>query len=105
MIPIHNILRRASFLLCLNGNRNSMLVRTADIEYVLTLHPEISHIDVSRNIYSGKVSDMYWTVGVWKRTGHKSPGEFFFTAHIIIIYYYSTLYTAKHIIKMRSDLI
>jgi hypothetical protein len=63
-----------------------VLIRAADIEDILTLHSEISHIDIRRDIHTGKVTDVDRTVGVWKRAGHKRSVEFL--AHIIFVFIY-----------------
>ena len=82
MIPVHDILRCTSFLLRLDRDRHSMLVRTAYVQDILTPHSKISYIDVCWYIHTGEVADMDRTVCVWKRTGHKS--SFVVLTHISV---------------------
>ena len=51
-------MRGTSFLLSLDGDRHSMLIGSADIEDVLPFHPEISDINICRDIHTGEVADM-----------------------------------------------
>ena len=77
MITIHNILRRNSFILCLDGDRHTMFVATSDHKHLLTFKSEITCIDVGRNIYPGKVSDMDRTVRVGQSGRNECSLEFF----------------------------
>ena len=93
MIAVNDILWSASLLLSLDGDRHAMLIRSADIKHILTLHSQISHIYVRRHIYTCKVADMHWTIGVRKRTGHKSSVVVF--AHIFRSFYIFICSTCK----------
>jgi hypothetical protein len=64
VISVNDILRSATLVLCLDCDRNTMLIRTADIKNILASHTKISHIDVCRNIHSSKVTDMHRTVRI-----------------------------------------
>jgi hypothetical protein len=66
MIPVHDILRRDSLLQSFDGNGHAMFVGTADKEDILSRHPQKPHINISRNIDTGKVSDMDWAIGIRK---------------------------------------
>ena len=84
MIPVHDVLRSAAFLLSLDGDRHTMLIGTADIEDILTPHPQVPHIDVCRHIYTGQVTDVHRTVRVWKCAGHQRSVEFL--CHILLYF-------------------
>ena len=66
MITVNNVLHRASFLLGADSYRHSVFVRTSHEEYVSALQAEIAYIDVTGNVGTGQVADVYRTVGVWK---------------------------------------
>ena len=53
VILVHNILRRAALLTGLDRNRHTVLVAAADIEHILSPHPEISDVDIRRHIDTG----------------------------------------------------
>ena len=76
VVLVHNILWGTSLLPSLDSNRHAMLIRPTDIKNILSLHPQISHIDIGRNIHSGKMSDMHRAIGVRQRAGHQSSFEF-----------------------------
>ena len=84
MVSVHDVLRGASLLLSLDGDRNSMLIRAADVEDVLSSHPQISHIDIRRHIHSGQMADMDGTVRIRQCAGHKRSVEFLFHYMIFI---------------------
>ena len=82
VILVNHILRSAALLAGLYRNRNSVFIRSADIEDILPFQPEISDINVGRDIHACQMPDMHWTVGVWKRAGHKRAAMFFFHKYL-----------------------
>src|SRR3712207_7177186 len=50
------------------GDRYTVLVAAADEHHLLLLQPEIAHVDVGRNIYTGQVADVHAAVGVGQRS-------------------------------------
>ena len=66
MIAVNHLLRGDSLLACLEGDGNTVFVRSADGDYVLAPHPEVSCIDVRRHINPCKVSYVDWPVGIRK---------------------------------------
>ena len=79
--PVHDILRCASLLFGLDGDRHPVLVGAADEKHILAFHPQISHINVGRHINPGKMADMHRSVCVRKRTCDKCP--FVIVFHIL----------------------
>ena len=55
----------------LDGDRHTMLVRTADEEHVFPSHPQISDIYVRRHVNTGKMTYVHRSVGIRKRTSHQ----------------------------------
>ena len=77
MVLVDYVLWRDPVGAGLDGYRDSVLIGTADEQDVLSLHPQVPDIDVGGDVDPGKVSDVYRTVGIRKRAGHKCPFEFF----------------------------
>ncbi len=82
MILVNHILRSAALLAGLYRDRDSVFIRSADIEDILPFQPEISDINVGRDIHASQMPDMHGTVGVWKRAGHKRAAMFFFHKYL-----------------------
>ena len=64
MVAVNNVLWCNTFLLCFDGNGHAMLVAATYHEHILTLEAQIAHIDVGRDINSGQMADVYWTIGI-----------------------------------------
>ena len=66
VVSVHNVLRCDAFLLGAYRDGHSVLVASADEDYVLVLHAQVAHVYVSRNIHSGKVAYVHSAVGIWQ---------------------------------------
>jgi hypothetical protein len=66
MILIDDLLRGYPFLPCLNGNGDTVFVRSADEYNVLSFQPQVAGINVRRHIDTGQVSDMHRAIGIGK---------------------------------------
>ena len=75
VIPVDYVLRRAVLLARLDRDRDSVLVRAADIQHILALQAEVSDIYVGRDIYAGQMSYMHGAVGIRQRAGNECPFE------------------------------
>jgi hypothetical protein len=64
MIAVNHILRSDTLFAGTNGNGHTMLITSADEQYLALLQSEITHIDISRYIYTSQVSDMYAAISV-----------------------------------------
>ena len=78
VVFVHDVLRAAALLACLDGNGHSVLIAAAHIQHILPAESEISHINISRHIYSGKMPDMHRAVGIRQRAGHQGSLELLF---------------------------
>ncbi|MNX85880.1 hypothetical protein D3C86_1177350 [compost metagenome] len=65
MILVYNLLWAYTFLHRANSDRYTMLVRAADKFNILLAGTLKTHIYIGRQITSGKVPDVYWSVGIW----------------------------------------
>ncbi len=64
MIALHDLLRRDSFLACGDGDRRAMLVRSTDIDDVLSFQPEKPNEDIGRQICACNVTYMQLAIGI-----------------------------------------
>ena len=62
MIAVDNVLRSHTLVAGLDSNRNTMLVATAYHNHILTTEAKKTCIYVSRDIDTGQMAYMYWTV-------------------------------------------
>ncbi len=74
VVFVHDILRGNTFILGFQGNWHAMLVGAADKSHFLSVHPEKTGINISRNIHAGKVSDVNRSVGI--RQSRSNEGTF-----------------------------
>ena len=65
MIAVYDILRCDTLLTGTNSDGHTMLIRASDEQYLALLQAKITHIDISRYIYTSQVSDMYAAISVW----------------------------------------
>ena len=89
MVSVDDVLRSHTLLLCLDGNRNTVLVRAADEKNILPAKPLIPHIYVSRHIDSGEMTNVNGTIRVRERTGHQ------LSSVILVFHIYISLYINK----------
>ena len=78
MIAVAHVLRRDAFLLGTDRDRHTVLVAAADEDDLPLLQPEVTYIDVCRDIHAGKMSYMYTAVGVRQSRRHCGALEFLF---------------------------
>ena len=81
MILVDDLLRGNTFLPGLDGDRDTMFIRPADINDILSLQPHVPCKDISRYVNTGQVAYVYGPVGVGKRRRNKVPFEPFHDAH------------------------
>ena len=85
VVAVYDVLRGATLLAGLDGDRNSVLVASADVKHILPPHPEVPDIDVRRHIDPCKMADVNRPVGIRQRTRHQCSLEFLF--HILEYYF------------------
>ena len=78
VILVHYVLRSAALLAGLDGDGHAVLVAAAHIQHILSAKTEIPHINVSRDVHSGKMPDMHRAVGIGQRTSHQGSLELLF---------------------------
>ena len=83
MIAVNHLLNGDSLLTGTDGNGYTMFVGTTDKQYIASLKTKVAHIDVSRHIDTGKMSDMYWAVGIRQSRGYCRSFEILF--HIAVL--------------------
>ena len=76
VIAVHDLLRGDALFLCAYCDGYAVLVRSSDEDDVFFLQPQVSHIDICRDIDTGEVSDMYAAVGIGE--GGSDGGSFVF---------------------------
>ena len=64
MIAVDYILRSYTLGARLDCNRHTVFVTTADKRDITALQAQITRINVSRHIYTGKMADMNRSVGI-----------------------------------------
>jgi len=70
VIFIHHLLRCNSFFFCFDGDGYAMFIASADKKYILAFGAQIANIDIGRNIYTGKVSDMNRPISIRQGRGN-----------------------------------
>jgi hypothetical protein len=65
MIAVYYILWSDTLLTGTNCDGHTMLITTSDKQYLALRQAKITHIDISRYIYTSQVSDMYAAISVW----------------------------------------
>ena len=77
MVAIHYILGGNALFLSLNGNGYTMLITTANEEYLLAFESEVASVDISRYIYASQVTNMHGTIGVGQGGSDKGSLKLF----------------------------
>ena len=67
MVTVYNILRCTSFLLGTDSDGYTVFVGTSDEQDFFFLQTQVTHVNVSRDIYACQVTDVDGAVGVWQR--------------------------------------
>ena len=70
MIAIYYLLYGDTFLLGTDGDRQAVLIATADEDNVLLLEAELAILDIGWHIDTCQVTDMHTTVGVRQSSRH-----------------------------------
>ena len=70
MIPIHHILRRNSLFTSTYRDGHTMFIGAADEDHILLFQPEITHVNIGRHIYAGKMPYMYAAIGIRQCRGY-----------------------------------
>ena len=78
MIAVNNLLHGDTLLAGTDSNRHAVLIASADEHYVAVVEAQVAHINIGRHIHSGKVTDVYTSIGVGKSRRHSSTGKFLF---------------------------
>ena len=84
MVTVNNILRANPFLAGFDGDWHAMLIRTADKYHLFAFEAQVANIDIGRNIYTGKVSDVHWTIGVGQGRSYSCTFESHFNAFVLL---------------------
>ena len=85
VITVADILRCHAFFLGADGDRHTVLITSADKDDGLFLQAQVAHVDISRHIHAGKVTDMHAAVGI--RQGSCDCGPFkMFLFHYLMNY-------------------
>ena len=77
MITIDDFLRRNALLAGLDRDRHAMFVRSADRNHIAASQPQITRINIRRNVNSSQMTYVYGTVGIGKRRSHQITFELF----------------------------
>ena len=67
MVTVYYILRSNAFFLGTDGDRYTVFVGTSDEQDFFFLQTQVTHVNVSRDIYACQVTDVDGAVGVWQR--------------------------------------
>ncbi len=77
MIAVDHFLRGNAFFAGFDSDRHAVLIRSADEKDFLAFRPEITHINIGRDIDSCQVPDMDGAVGIGQGRSYRSPFPFF----------------------------
>ena len=77
MIAIHDLLGRDALAAGLDGDGHAVLVASADRNHVAALQPQVSRVDVRRNVYARQMPDVHRTVRIGKGRGDQVTSELF----------------------------
>ncbi len=69
MVLIDDVLRIYFFLPRLDGDWYPVFIRTTDEQDIFTFQPQVTDINIRRNVYPGQVTDMDRAVGVRQSRG------------------------------------
>ncbi len=78
MVAVHYLLRGDSFLAGTQSDGHSVLVTAAYHHNVLAFEAQETCIYIGRYIYSGKMADMYRSVGIGESCGYECALEILF---------------------------
>ena len=71
MVPVDDILRTHPLTTCLQGYGNAMLIRSADMDNVLSAQPLVTGINIGRHIHTGQVTQVEGAVGIGECRGNE----------------------------------
>ena len=71
VITIDNILRGHTLFLSLDRDRYPVFIRSPDKSHILTLFPQISHVNIGRHVYPRQVSDMHGSIRIGQSRGNQ----------------------------------
>lgn len=78
MVAVYDLLRGDAFFSGTECDGHTVFIAAADHDYVLAAHTQIAGINIGRNIYAGKMSDMHRPVGIGQGCGDEGSLEFSF---------------------------
>ena len=78
MIAVANILWSDTLLLCTDSNWHTMLIATANEDYVLFLQTKIAHVDISWHINTSQMTNVNTTICIRQSSGHSGTLKFLF---------------------------
>ena len=69
VVAVDDVLRCYAFAAGLDSDGHAVFVAAADKHHLLALGAQVACVDVSRNVHTGQVTDVYGSVGVGQRRG------------------------------------
>ncbi len=78
MIAVHHILRCDALFLGTDGDRHTVLITATNKYHFLFLQTEVSYVDISRNIHTGQVTNMYTAISIRQCSRHRSAFKLLF---------------------------
>src|SRR5690606_387294 len=64
MVLVNNCLWCCPFLLRLDGNGRTMLIRTTHIDHIPCIQTQKTNVNIGRDVGTRQVTNMQWTVGI-----------------------------------------
>jgi hypothetical protein len=75
VVAVHHFLGGDALFACADSNRYTVLIATAYEKDILAFEAKVADIDVGWYVHARQVSDMHWTIGIWKGCGYKCSLE------------------------------
>ena len=69
MISVDNVLRSHTLLAGFESDGHTVLVAAAYHLHVASAQAQIAGVDVGRDVDTGKVADVYGSIGIWESGG------------------------------------
>jgi hypothetical protein len=77
VVFVNHLLRSNSFLAGFYGDGYPVFVGTTDKYHILTFGAEVADVNVGRHINTGKMTDVYGAIGIWKSRSYSIAFERF----------------------------
>ena len=85
MVTVYYVLWSNAFFFGTDGDGHSVFIRTSDKDHIFFFQTQVAYVDVSRDIDSCQMADVYRSVGIRQSRSDGCSLEFFFHICIVIV--------------------